>query len=45
MRWSEPASGLCLEKRIDANDSIARQKERWWQAFVAMLDREPGAAS
>lgn len=44
MRSSEPASGLCLEKRIDAKDPIARQKERWRQMFVAMLDRELDAA-
>jgi hypothetical protein len=44
MRWSEPASGLCLEKRVDATDSIARQKERWRQVFLAMLDRELGTA-
>lgn len=25
LRWSKPASGLCLEKRTDAKDSIARQ--------------------
>lgn len=45
MRWSELASGLCLEKRIDVTDSIARQKERWRQVFVAILDRELGTAS
>lgn len=40
LRLSEPQSGLCLEERLDPQDSVARQKERWKQVFVAMLDRE-----
>ena len=43
LRLSEPQSGLCLEKRLDPQDSVARQKERWKQVFVAMLERELGA--
>ena len=45
LRFSEPESGLCLEKRLDPTQSVARQKQRWKQAFSAMLERELGAAS
>ena len=38
-----PASGLCLEQRLEADQSVARQKERWRQVFEAMLERELGA--
>ena len=43
-RLSEPQSGLCLEKRLDPQESVARQKERWQHVFLAMLERELGAA-
>jgi len=42
LRLSEPQSGLCLEKRLDAHGSVARQKERWMHVFMAMLERELG---
>ena len=44
LRLSEPKSGLCLEKRLDPKQSVARQKERWQQVFKAMLERELGTA-
>ena len=44
LRFSEPESGLCLEKRLDRGLSVARQKQRWKEAFAAMLERELGAA-
>jgi len=44
LRIQEPTSGLCLEKRLDPAQPVARQKERWKQVFVAMLERELGAA-
>jgi hypothetical protein len=44
LRLSEPQSGLCLEKRLDAQEPVARRKERWRQVFVAMLERELGAS-
>ena len=44
LRFSEPESGLCLEKRLDADQSVARQKQRWKEVFAAMLERELGAA-
>lgn len=44
LRIQEPASGLCLEKRLDPAQSVAQQKERWKQVFVTMLERELGAA-
>ena len=44
LRFQEPASGLCLEKRLDPAQSVARQKERWRHVFVAMLERELGTA-
>lgn len=40
LRLSEPKSGLCLEKRLDPTQSVARQKARWQQVFRAMLERE-----
>ena len=43
LRFSEPESGLCLEKRLDPTQSVARQKQRWKQVFSAMLERELGA--
>lgn len=43
LRLSEPQSGLCLEKRLDAQESVARQKERWKNVFATMLERELGA--
>ena len=45
LRLSDRESGLCLEKRLDPKQSVARQKERWAQAFAAMLERELGAAA
>lgn len=39
LRFSDPESGLCLEKRLDSNDSIARQKDRGKQVFEGMLER------
>jgi hypothetical protein len=45
LRLSDPASGLCLEKRLDPAQSVARQKERWMQVFTAMLEREVGAVA
>jgi hypothetical protein len=45
LRLSDPESGLCLEKRLDPTQPVARQKERWVHAFTAMLERELGAAA
>ncbi len=45
LRLSEPQSGVCLEKRLDPTQSVARQKDRWMQAFAAMLERELGAVA
>ncbi len=39
LRFSEPKSGLCLEKRLDTQEPVARQKERWKNVFVSMLER------
>jgi hypothetical protein len=44
LRFSEAAAGLCLEKRLDPNQSVVRQKKRWKQVFMARLDRELGTA-
>ena len=45
LRLSDPKSGLCLEKRLDPAESVARQKERWTQVFTAMQERELGATA
>jgi hypothetical protein len=36
---SEPRSGLCLEKRLDPQDSLSCQKEGWKPDFAALLER------
>jgi hypothetical protein len=43
LRLSEPASGLCLEKRLDPDKPVAQQKQRWDQAFLLILERELSA--
>ena len=45
LRLSEPESGLCLEKRLDRAQSVARQNAHWEQVFAAVLEREPGATA
>ncbi len=44
LRFSEPQSGLYLEKRLDTRDPVVRQKARWKAVLVAMLERELGTA-
>ena len=44
-RFYEPSSGLCLEKRLQPDESVAQQKQRWEKVFVSMLDREVGVAA
>ena len=45
LRFCEHQSGLCLEKRLESAESIARQKQRWMDVFVAMIERELGTAN
>jgi hypothetical protein len=45
LRFSDPRSGLSLEKKLESKESVARQKQRWMQAFVALLERELGPAN
>ena len=45
LRLNDPESGLCLEKKLHPQQSVARQKERWLRAFEAMLNRELVGAS
>lgn len=45
LRFYEPASGLCLEKRLRLDEPVARQKQRWARVFAEMLDRELGVAA
>ena len=45
LRFCEPASGLCLEKRLQPDVPVARQKQRWERVFAEMLDRELGVAA
>ena len=44
LRFSDPQSGLSLEKRLEPAQSVVRQKEHWRQVFLAVLERELGAA-
>jgi hypothetical protein len=45
LRVSEPVSGLCLEKRLDPHEPVARQTDRWKDTFLSLLKRETGAAN
>jgi hypothetical protein len=45
LRFSQSESGLSLEKRLDPNQPVARQKQRWKQVFLGMLERELGTSS
>lgn len=45
LRFSEPSSGLCLEKRLGPDKSVAQQKKRWEKVFANMLARELGVAA
>ncbi len=45
LRFYEPSSGLCLEKRLQPNEPVVRQKQRWERVFAEMLDRESGVAA
>ena len=45
LRFCEPESGLCLEKRLQPEESVVRQKERWERAFLHMIQRELGAVA
>ncbi len=42
LRFTEASSGLCLEKRLRPDESVARQKERWKRVFLNMLEKELG---
>jgi hypothetical protein len=44
LRFSEPQSGLCLEKRLDSDQPVARQKKHWNDVFAQMLQSELGSA-
>ncbi len=44
LRLEHPASGLCLEKRLDAQAPVAAQTSRWRQVFASLLARERLAA-
>lgn len=45
LRFSEPSSGLCLEKRLRPNEPVVQQKKRWERVFLDMLERELGVAA
>jgi hypothetical protein len=45
LRFSEPSSGLCLEKRLEPDQPVAQQKKRWEKVFSSMLERELGVAA
>ena len=44
-RFSDPQSGLSLEKRLEPEKSVDRQKRPWTQAFLALIERELGPAN
>lgn len=44
LRLSENASGLCLEKRLAAQEPVVRQKARLLREFEQLLSRELLAA-
>ncbi len=44
LRVSEKSSGLCLEKRLAAQEPVVRQKTRLLREFEQLLSREMLAA-
>ena len=44
LRLSEKFSGLCLEKRLAAQEPVVRQKARLLREFEQLLSRETLAA-
>lgn len=40
LRLSDPASGLSLEKKLDATRAIVRQKDWLMKKFAALLEHE-----
>ena len=44
IRFTEPRTGLALEKRIDPKSPVAREKQKWQKVFLSLLEREVGAA-
>ena len=44
LRLSEKTSGLCLEKRLAAQEPVVRQKSRLLREFELLLSRELMAA-
>lgn len=44
LRFSEKATGLCLEKRLEARQAVVRQKTRLLREFEELLSREISAA-
>jgi len=45
LRFCEPLSALCLEKLLQPEESVARQKERWERVFINMMKRELDAVA
>jgi hypothetical protein len=45
LRFHEPSSGLCLEKRLQPDQPVAEQKQRWEKVFESILERELGVAA
>lgn len=45
LRFSDPVSGLCLEKRLDPKQPVAAQTRHLRQAFLTLVERETGAAN
>ena len=45
LRFTEPASGLSLEKRVDPQKPVLSQQQRWKQVFEAMIEQELGSPS
>lgn len=43
LRLSEKASGLCLEKRLAAQEPVMRQTTRLFREFESLLEREVAA--
>ena len=44
-RLSDPASRLCLEKRLDPSAPVLRQKHHWLHVFRALLANEATASA
>ncbi len=45
LRFSNEASGLSLEKKLDPEEPVVKQKVKWRDAFIGFLNHELAEAN